>query len=52
MSSATSTDETTAAEAYEGPGGWGTAAMALLLGLLVVSVIATIHSIVATFGAG
>ena len=35
---------------YEGPGGWGTAAMALLAGLFLISVALTVHSLVATFG--
>lgn len=35
---------------YEGPGGWGTTAMALLVGLFLVSVGLTVHSLVATFG--
>lgn len=36
---------------YEGPGGWGTAAMVLLIGLFLISVGLTVHSLVATFGA-
>lgn len=35
---------------YEDPGGWGTAAMALLVGLFLVSVGLTVHSLLATFG--
>lgn len=56
MSSATASDDgpsgtvgADGGEGYDGPGGWGTAAMALLLGLLVISIGATVHSIVATF---
>lgn len=37
-------------EDYEGPGGWGTAAMALLVALLLISVALTVHSLVATLG--
>lgn len=37
-------------EGYEGPGGWGTAAMALLVALLLISVALTVHSLVATLG--
>lgn len=33
---------------YEGPGAWGTSAVALLVVLLVVSVALTVHSILAT----
>lgn len=34
---------------YEGPGAWGTWALALLLGLFLLSAAATVHSIVVTF---
>lgn len=37
-------------DGYEGPGGWGTAAVALLVGLFVISVGLTIHSLMTTFG--
>lgn len=35
---------------YEGPGGWGTAALALLGGLFLVSAALTVHSVMTTFG--
>jgi hypothetical protein len=35
---------------YDGPGGWSTAAMAVLLGLFVLAVAATAHSMLATLG--
>lgn len=38
----------TGAGGYEGPGAWGTSAVALLVVLLVVSVALTVHSILAT----
>ena len=40
----------TGSERYEGPGGWGTAAIALMAGLFLISVALTVHSLVATFG--
>lgn len=42
--------DTVPASAYEGPGAWGTAAMWLLVGLLVLGAALTVHSIVVTFG--
>lgn len=36
------------ADAYEGPGGWGPAALWLLGGLFALSVVATVHSILVT----
>lgn len=44
-------DAGTGPAGYEGPGGWGTAAMVLLIALLLISVGLTVHSLVATFGA-
>ena len=35
---------------YDGPGGWSTAAMAVLLGLFALAVAATVHSMLATLG--
>lgn len=42
-------DGSPGAEGYDGPGGWGTAALTLLAGLFLISVALTVHSIVATF---
>lgn len=36
-------------DGYDGPGGWGTAALTLLAGLFLISAALTVHSIVATF---
>lgn len=36
--------------AYTGPGAWGPAALWLLGGLFVLSALATVHSILVTFG--
>lgn len=37
-------------DGYEGSGGWGLAAMTLLAGLFIISAVATVHSILVTFG--
>jgi hypothetical protein len=35
---------------YEGPGAWGSWAIGLLLALFVIGAVATVHSILVTFG--
>lgn len=50
MSDGERSGETSSTREYAGSGAWGPAALWLLGGLFVLSALATVHSILVTFG--